>query len=126
MTVFPPLYRLFTAAGENRTPTGVNRLPEHALSVLPAYASCDQASHSAASPASVSLSSRFLLCPGLLHKSTGSNRRPWNPKDVELQWGRQNLIVESEEFHHWFYKESLLDENPIVLERIPDYWRGTF
>ena len=54
------------------------------------------------------------------------NRRPWNPKDVQLQWGRQNLIVEDEEFDRWFYQESLLDDCPIVLERIPEYWRGTF
>lgn len=47
----------------------------------------------------------------------------WNKRDLDLGWGYQNRITESESFFHWFYEDSCSD-TPIDIERIPYYWAG--
>ena len=49
--------------------------------------------------------------------------QPWNKRDVDENWGYQNRIVDTEQFHHWFYNDSC-SNIPIQIESIPDYWKG--
>jgi hypothetical protein len=47
----------------------------------------------------------------------------WNQRDVDLSWGYQNRIVEPGQFERWFYNDPC-SSTPMVIEGIPEYWRG--
>lgn len=49
--------------------------------------------------------------------------RPWNPRDWNEGWGYQNRIIDPQQFAQWFYQDSC-SSTPMVIEKIPDYWRG--
>lgn len=49
--------------------------------------------------------------------------RPWNQRDWDEGWGYQNRITEPEAFDRWFYNDSCSGV-PIVIEKIPEFWRG--
>jgi hypothetical protein len=49
--------------------------------------------------------------------------RPWNRRNLDEGWGYQNRITDPEEFDRWFYHDSCSGA-PIVIERIPEYWRN--
>jgi hypothetical protein len=55
-------------------------------------------------------------------------RRGWGERDLEEHWAAYNRIAEGEEFERWFYEDSGFEHNGIhiVLERIPESWRGVF
>ena len=52
--------------------------------------------------------------------------RAWNRRDVEKRWAAYNRISESEEFRTWFHTDSGFEDQGIhiLLERIPQRWRG--
>jgi hypothetical protein len=54
--------------------------------------------------------------------------RAWNERDMAEGWARHNRAVEDEEFARWFYEDSSAEESgiEILLERIPERWRGLF
>jgi hypothetical protein len=52
--------------------------------------------------------------------------RAWNDRDVKLGWASHNRIIDEEEFSRWFYEDSNVDWNEIVIEPIPGAWKGTF
>jgi len=52
--------------------------------------------------------------------------RAWNDQDVELGWARHNRIASEEEFARWFYEDSSATWNELVVQRIPQEWRGLF
>ena len=52
--------------------------------------------------------------------------RAWNERDVELGWASHNRITDEAEFARWFYEDSNVAWNELVVERIPAAWRGLF
>jgi hypothetical protein len=52
--------------------------------------------------------------------------RAWNDRDVELGWASHNRITDEAEFARWFYEDSNVAWNELVVERIPAAWRGLF
>jgi hypothetical protein len=49
----------------------------------------------------------------------------WTKSDLELGLGRHNRITDEREFESWFYAEGSGDDGQaVVIERIPDRWRG--
>ena len=54
--------------------------------------------------------------------------RNWNPDDLAAGLGAHNRISEEEEFERWFYEDSSVRSEglEIVLEPIPETWRGLF
>ena len=54
--------------------------------------------------------------------------RPWNEIDLGQGWASYNRTVEEREFERWFYEDSGFEEDGvhIVVERIPESWRGLF
>ena len=52
--------------------------------------------------------------------------RAWNERDVELGWASHNRITDDAEFARWFYEDSNVAWNELVVERIPAAWRGLF
>jgi hypothetical protein len=52
--------------------------------------------------------------------------RTWNARDVALGWASHNRIVDEEEFARWFYEDSNTAWNQLVIEPIPEPWRGVF
>jgi hypothetical protein len=52
--------------------------------------------------------------------------RAWNDRDVALGWASHNRITDEAEFARWFYEDSGVDWNELVVEPIPVSWRGLF
>jgi hypothetical protein len=54
--------------------------------------------------------------------------RKWSRKDLKHGWAAHNRIADDEEFERWYYEGSCFEESveKIVLERIPERWRGLF
>jgi hypothetical protein len=52
--------------------------------------------------------------------------RAWNERDIELGWASHNRITDEAEFARWFYEDSNVAWNELVVERIPAAWRGLF
>jgi Glycosyl transferase family 2 len=54
--------------------------------------------------------------------------RSWGERDLDENWAAYNRIAEGEEFERWFYEDSGFEDEGIhiVLERIPESWRGLF
>jgi hypothetical protein len=54
--------------------------------------------------------------------------RDWGERDLDESWASYNRIAEGEEFERWFYEDSGFEHDGIhiVLERIPEGWRGLF
>ena len=54
--------------------------------------------------------------------------RAWNEADLGEGWASYNRTVEGDEFEHWFYGDSGFEQDGvhIVVERIPESWRGLF
>jgi hypothetical protein len=54
--------------------------------------------------------------------------RAWGDRDRTEGWAAYNRIADGEEFERWFYEDSGFEEEGIriVLERIPESWRGLF
>jgi hypothetical protein len=51
--------------------------------------------------------------------------RPWAKGDLDAGWGIHNLIVDGDEFEHWYYNEGCFEAPmDLVVERIPERWRG--
>ena len=48
----------------------------------------------------------------------------WNENDLEGERGTHNRITDPEEFDRWFYTEGCFEHGRIVIERIPERWRG--
>jgi hypothetical protein len=64
------------------------------------------------------------LCRKRHRRSSGWT---WAERDIEAGWGRHNRIAGDEEFEEWYYGGSCFGEGrEIVLERIPDRWKGLF
>ena len=64
------------------------------------------------------------LCRERHRRSSGWT---WSKRDLEGDWGRHNRIAGDEEFEEWYYGGSCFGEGrEIVLERIPDRWKGLF
>ena len=55
-------------------------------------------------------------------------RRLWDARDVAERWGSYNQVEAEHDYEHWFYEETGFDDAGIhmVLERIPQSWRGIF
>jgi hypothetical protein len=54
-------------------------------------------------------------------------RRHWAERDLDENWAGHNRIAGGNEFERWFYEDSgFEDDRAIVLERIPESWRGLF
>ena len=51
-------------------------------------------------------------------------QRNWGPEDVEQGWAAHNRLSSGEEFDRWYNNESGSIGVDVVLERIPDQWRG--
>jgi hypothetical protein len=56
------------------------------------------------------------------------SRKGWAERDAQEDWATYNRTVEGEEFERWFYEDSGFEDDGvhIVLERIPEAWRGLF
>ncbi len=56
------------------------------------------------------------------------SRREWNDRDLRAGWASYNRTVENGEFERWFYEDSGFEDEGIhiVLERIPESWKGLF
>jgi hypothetical protein len=54
--------------------------------------------------------------------------RAWNKTDVGAGWASYNRTVDEGEFERWFYEDSGFEDDGvhIVVERIPESWRGLF
>jgi Glycosyl transferase family 2 len=54
--------------------------------------------------------------------------RAWNGLDLDEGWASYNRTTEEGEFERWFYEDSGFEDEGIhiVLERIPEDWRGLF
>jgi len=54
--------------------------------------------------------------------------RAWNALDVDQDWASYNRTTEEGKFERWFYEDSGFEREGIriVLERIPESWRGLF
>jgi glycosyl transferase family 2 len=52
--------------------------------------------------------------------------RSWNERDVTLDWATHNRITEEAAFAHWFYEDTNVAWNEMIVERIPATWRGVF
>ena len=63
----------------------------------------------------------FDLC---LERHRFRRTRAWNELDVKLGWAKHNRITSEADFARWFYEDSGLELTPVVVERIPDMWRG--
>jgi hypothetical protein len=56
-----------------------------------------------------------------------SSEWSWASRDLEGGWGRHNRIAGDEEFDEWYYGGSCFEEGrEIILERIPERWKGLF
>jgi hypothetical protein len=55
-------------------------------------------------------------------------RRAWGERDIDQGWAAYNRTTEGDEFERWFYEDSGFEKDgiQIVLERIPEDWRGLF
>jgi hypothetical protein len=54
-----------------------------------------------------------------------SSERTWSERDLAGGWGRHNRIADDEEFEEWYFGGSCFwDGRGIVVERIPDRWKG--
>jgi hypothetical protein len=53
-------------------------------------------------------------------------QRRWGSEDVDEGWAAHNRIASGEEFDRWFLTDSSSEGVEIVLERIPERWRGLF
>lgn len=53
-------------------------------------------------------------------------RRQWNAEDMRRGYAAHNLLDAGEGFDQWFNSEKSVDEAELVVERIPDRWRGIF
>jgi Glycosyl transferase family 2 len=54
--------------------------------------------------------------------------RSWNEQDLAEGWASHNRTVEGGEFERWFYTETGLEAAGVhmVVEEIPESWRGLF
>lgn len=52
--------------------------------------------------------------------------RAWNERDVALGWASHNRITDESEFARWFYEDSNVAWNELVIEPIPGALRGLF
>jgi hypothetical protein len=52
--------------------------------------------------------------------------RAWNERDVALGWADHNRITDEAQFARWFYEDSNVAWNELVVEPIPAVWRGLF
>ncbi len=54
--------------------------------------------------------------------------RAWNEVDLDQGWASYNRTTAEGEFERWFYEDSGFESEGIhiVLERIPESWRGLF
>jgi Glycosyl transferase family 2 len=54
--------------------------------------------------------------------------RPWSELDREEGFGVNNWPTEETEFERWFYEQSGFEDDgvQIVIERIPESWKGLF
>jgi hypothetical protein len=51
----------------------------------------------------------------------------WNEEDLAGDWGTHNRIADDEQFERWFYTGSCFaGAKPMVVEHIPQRWRGLF
>jgi hypothetical protein len=51
----------------------------------------------------------------------------WNDQDLQEDWGTHNRIADDRDFDRWFYTGSCFaGAKPMVVERIPERWRGLF
>jgi hypothetical protein len=51
----------------------------------------------------------------------------WSDQDIKGGWGRHNRIAEEAEFDDWYFQGSCFEDGRgIVVERIPDRWKGLF
>jgi hypothetical protein len=56
-----------------------------------------------------------------------SSEWSWARRDVKGGWGRHNRITDEAEFEEWYYEGScFLDGREVVLEQIPERWKGLF
>jgi hypothetical protein len=55
-------------------------------------------------------------------------QRAWGQRDLEESWAAYNRIADGDDFERWFYEDSGFEDDGIhiVLERIPEHWRGLF
>jgi hypothetical protein len=55
-------------------------------------------------------------------------RRAWAEHDLDEKWASYNRIAGGDEFERWFYDDSGFEDDgiQIILERIPESWRGLF
>jgi hypothetical protein len=53
--------------------------------------------------------------------------RDWSEQDLEKGWAAHNRIADDEEFERWFYTGNCAEgDTEIVVERIPEKWKGAF
>jgi hypothetical protein len=52
--------------------------------------------------------------------------RSWEQQDLEKGWSTHNLMVEGTQFERWFYEDTNFTWTPLVIQRIPDQWKGLF
>ena len=50
--------------------------------------------------------------------------RTWESTDLREGWGTHNRVVEDSEFQRWFYEDTNFAWTPLVIQRIPERWRG--
>jgi hypothetical protein len=53
-------------------------------------------------------------------------RRAWNEHDLAEGWASHNRITDEADFARWFYEDSCFDWIEMVVEPIPESWRGLF
>jgi hypothetical protein len=52
--------------------------------------------------------------------------RTWESQDLQEGWGTHNRVVEDSEFERWFYTDSNFGWIQVVIQRIPEQWKGLF
>jgi hypothetical protein len=53
--------------------------------------------------------------------------REWSEQDLSEGWAAHNRIADDEQFEQWFYSGNCAEgEKEIVVERIPEKWKGAF
>jgi hypothetical protein len=52
--------------------------------------------------------------------------RTWEQRDLEKGWGTHNRVVEDSEFRRWFYEDTNFPWIKLVIQSIPNEWKGLF
>ncbi len=61
-----------------------------------------------------------------LNRHLNWKKRKWSKRRIEQGWGSHNAITEEREFQEWYFESTGFKGFPILIQEIPEIWKGAF